>query len=436
MIIASPLAALMVPMMLVSTPLAAVAPNQTTASMTALRQWVEAVTDHVPGEPDASVRYVAGMTYNARVELNKLYPLFIKVLQEGFVVTRSKIDSDVAALARTVSQRSGSEAFLKRAAMLHTDALIFSSRFPRPPADAPPPLPRTERERARPVDTPPLLHDERISLARDGEVLDDAKADWNLPFARSLLDVLLGAGRRRVPQEDRAFVGEWYHAVSAFLFANRNYADATPHLQHAARVLPDDRHVLFDRATYAETLGLPIYQSVLDDPAYANGRPMLGGIPSGNQTNAEAERLYRRTLAVDPSYVEARVRLARLLEQRGRHEEADEQIAAALEARPGGVPLFFAHLIAGRIASARGRYEDALGHYRAASGLSGGAQSPLLGASHAALMLADVREAVGPLQQLARGAARSDEDPWLDYELGAGRDADALLTAVRSRVPK
>jgi tetratricopeptide (TPR) repeat protein len=436
MIIASPLAALMVPMVLVSTPLPAVASNQTTASMTVLRQWVAAVNEHVPGEPDAAVRYAAGMAYSARVELNELYPLFIEVLQESFVRTRSGIESDTAALARTVRQRPGSGAFLKRAAMLHTDALIFSGRFPRPPDDAPPPLPRTERERARAADTPPLLYNERIALARDGEVLGDAKADWNLPFARSLLDVLLGAGRRRVPQEDRAFVGEWYHAVSAFLFANRKYADATPHLQHAARVLPDDQHVLFDRATYAEALGLPIYQSVLDDPAYGNGRSVTGGIPSENQTNGEAERLYRRTLAVDPSYIEARVRLARLLERRGQHEAAHEQIAAALDARPGGVPLFFAHLIAGRIASVRGRYEDALRHYRAALGLNAGAQSARLGASHAALMLADVREALGPLQQLAGSAARSDTDPWLDYELGAGRDADALLTAVRSRVPK
>jgi tetratricopeptide (TPR) repeat protein len=430
MTIASRLAALMVPMVLVSTPLSALATNQTTASMTALRQWVEAVNDHIPGEPDPAVRHVAGMTYSARVELNKVYPLFIRLLQEGFVGTRSEIDSDVAALARTVSQRSGREAFLKRAAMLHTDALIFSGRFPRPPDDTPPPLRRTERERARAVDPPPLLYNEPVSVARDGEVLGDAKADWNLPFARSLLDVLLGAGRGRVPQEDRAFVGEWYHAVSAFLFADRNYADSTPHLQHAARMLPDDPHVLFDRATYAESLGLPSVQSVLDDPAY--GR-RVGGIPSENQTNGEAERLYRRTLAVDPSYVEARVRLARLLERRGQYAEADEQIAAALDARPSGIPLFFAHLVAGRIASVRGRYEDALRHYRAASGLNASAQSALLGASHAALMLADVREALGPLQHLA---ARSDEDPWLDYEFGAGRDADALLTAVRSRVPK
>jgi tetratricopeptide (TPR) repeat protein len=436
MIIAWPLAALMVPMVIVGTPLSAVAPKQTAASMTMLRQWVEAVNEHVPGEPDAAVRYAAGMTYSARMELNELYPLFIEVLQEHFVHSRSAIESDIAALARTVHQRPGSAAFLKRAAMLHTDALIFSGRFPRPPDDAPPPALRTEREPARAGDTPPLLYNERISLARDGEVVGDGKADWHLPFARSLLDVLLGADRRRVSQDDRAFVGEWYHAVSAFLFANRKYADATSHLQHAARMLPDEPHVLFDRATYAETLGLPIYQSVLEDPNYWNGRTVLGGIPSGNQTNGEAERLYRRTLAVDPSYVEARVRLARLLGRRGQYEEADEQIAVALDARPTGVPLFFAHLIAGRIASVRGRYEDALRQYRAASGLSAGAQSALIGASHAALMLADVREALGPLEQLGGAAARSDQDPWLVYEFGAGRDADALLTAVRSRVPK
>ena len=130
------------------------------------------------------------------------------------------------------------------------------------------------------------------------------------------------------------------------------------------------------------------------------------------------------------------MRLARLLERRGAGPEAAAQITAALDGRPSGVPLFFAHLIAGRIASVRGRYEDALRHYRTALGLNAGAQSALLGASHAALMLADVREALGPLQQLAGSAARSDADPWLDYEFGAGRDADALLTAVRSHVPK
>ena len=137
MIIVSPLAAWMVAIVLVSTPLPAVPSNQTTASMTVLRQWVAAVNEHVPGEPDAAVRYAAGMAYSARVELNELYPLFIEVLQERFVRTRSGIESDTAALARTVRQRPGAAAFLKRAAILHTDVLIFAGRFPRPPRRRP-----------------------------------------------------------------------------------------------------------------------------------------------------------------------------------------------------------------------------------------------------------------------------------------------------------
>ena len=54
MIIASPLTALIVPTVLVSIPLSAVAPIQTTtASMTALRQWIEAVSDHASGNRTA-----------------------------------------------------------------------------------------------------------------------------------------------------------------------------------------------------------------------------------------------------------------------------------------------------------------------------------------------------------------------------------------------
>jgi tetratricopeptide (TPR) repeat protein len=409
-------------------PASALAQKQALASTTALRQWAQAVTDHTPGEPDAAVGYVAALTYRARVDLNTSFSLFIAALQENFIVTRSDTDADVTAIAREIRGKTGTAAFLKRAAVLHTDALVFAGRFPRVRDDAPPPPPSSDRER-RPAAIP-LLYNELISLSRDGEVLGEARADWNLPFARSLLDVLLHADRGHVPREDLSFVSAWYHAVSAFLFANNNYADSTAHLQHAARVLPDDPHALFDRASYAETLGLPIYQVLLDPAGSGNRAYEAVGIPSGDKTNGEAERLYRRTIAVDPSYVEARVRLARLLERRGRHEEAAEQITRALDARPTGVPLFFAHLVAGRIASARGRYEDALRHYRAASAVDVNAQSALLGASHAALMLSDVPEALGPLQRLDPAPAAGDEDPWLDYERGAGRDVKALLEAL------
>lgn len=418
------------------------AQRQTHDSVEALRRWVDAVNDHTPGETDAAAKLVAGMSYSARVHLNTSNTLFIRVLRGDSVVTRSPLDEAVTRLARTVKSTPGASTFLKRAAVLHADVVVFAQQLPMPPNDAPTPPPR--RERLEPSSdlrrlyrgeaVPPLLLNELITLTKDGEVIGNGRADWNLPFARSLLDMLLNLTEDS--QAAAAFVAAWYHAVSAFLFFNGQYGDATAHLAHAARVLPGDPHVHFDAGTYAEALGLPIYQVVLDDPAYALPAGFRSGIPTGSMINGEAERSYRRALALDPGYVEARVRLARLLDVRGQHQEASEEITKALAANPKDVLGYYAHLVAGRIASAGGRFEDALRHYRTASGMHPFAQSALLGASHAALMLANAREALVPVEEIGGRDERSTADPWWDYELGAGRDVNELLAGLWSRVTK
>ena len=395
----------------------------TLASVDALRRWVDAVDAHVPGQPDAAVRYVDGMTYAARLELNGAFPLFMRVLREERVAARSEFEAGVTERARTVLTRSGLSTFLKRAAVLHADASVFAGRFPRPPDDAPPMMserePRFQSERP-----PPLLTNEGVLLTRDGEVLGNEKLDWNLPFARSLLDLLMKDEQHPVvPRQDVEFVAAWYHAVAAFFFSTGMNADALMHLEHGARVLPDDPRVQFDRGTLAEWFGLPIHQVLAD-------RRVVGE----DRTNSQAERHYRRVLQIDPSYVEARVRLARLLQRRGRLEEAATEIEAALAARPGGVVAFYARIIAGRVASARGRYDEALRFYREALALHGRAQSALLGASHAALMLANAPDTLAPLASL--GVTARDADPWLDYGRGAGRDADALLAQLWARSSK
>ena len=412
----------------VSLPAPASAQRQTEESAAALRRWVEAVNAHRPGRLDASLALVCGLSYHDRVDLQTAYSLFIRALRGEMVVTRSDIDTRVAQTARDLRSIPGAPMFLERAALLHTDALLFASKYPAPPDDAPPPPPRGARSGS--AAAPPLLYNERVTLVRDGELYGDGRGDWNLPFARSLLDVLVRLSPATAKAE-APFVSQWYHAVSAYLFADGNHADAKPHLAHAAELLPDDPHVLFDRGTFAETLGLPVYQTVLDDPAVRGSRNAAEGIPPEARTNGEAERLYQRALAVDPAYVEARVRLARLLEQRGQHDEAAAQIATALDAAPAGVPGFYARIVAGRIASAQGRFEDARRHYRGALESHPNAQSALLGASHAALMLADARETLVPLEHLnAAGAGSDAADPWLIYAMGAGRDVDALFAAL------
>jgi tetratricopeptide (TPR) repeat protein len=233
----------------------------------------------------------------------------------------------------------------------------------------------------------------------------------------------------------------------------RRYGDLTSHLQHAVDVLPDDARMLFDRGCYAELLGLPMHQALLSEgdvvdqraggrhsdaaPAWATPSSTLSlRIPSAEKTNAEAERLFRRALAIDPSLVEARARLARLLDLRNRHKEAADELKTARAGNPRGVVAFYAHLFAGRVAQTMGQADDASRHYRDALTLFPDAQSALLAASQLALLGADVVATLAPVDRLGAGSAVYTADPWWQYHLCAGRDADDLLKELWASVPR
>ena len=441
--------------------------------MIALQNWIAAVNNHTPGRPDASVKTVAALSYQTRKDLNAGLELFFSALRSEKVAIDGygKRIVDIGTLVR---ERPGTDVFLRRAVVLHSDAAAYEDLYevqPTGPASA---------SRARPkkleIDphggmpmslhggerVPPLLTNNRIVLDKDGQILGEMAASWNWPFARGLLDQLdltkpayaafvgtcrgaecLGAGSGAPKPAPDPFAGAWCHATTAYMFASGLYGDATPHLQRAADVLPNDARVLFDRACYAEILGLPMHQ-VLSSDAFrrSSGAPLgqwMGTdlrIPSAEQTNAEAERLFRRALEVDPSFVEARVRLARLLDLHKRHEEAAAELKTALAAKPTGDVAFYAHLFAGRTAQALHRNDEAAHHYDEAAALFPDAQSALLGRSQVALLESDVPATLAPVQRLRDRSSEFTADPWWQYHLGAGRDADALLREVWASVPR
>src|SRR5262249_50236476 len=156
---------------------------------------------------------------------------------------------------------------------------------------------------------------------------------------------------------------------AAYMLANGRHGELEKHLRHATMLMPDDLHLLFDRACYAEALGLPFYQVLPDDPSFFSSSGRFITVPSEQKTNGEAERLFRRALEIDPTLAEARVRLARLLDHRGQHDEAAAEIDKALTASPPRVAAYFAYLVGGRVAVARARYDEALGQYREAVSL-------------------------------------------------------------------
>jgi len=377
------------------------------------------------------------MTPEQRADLNDGMELFLTALFGGRPGTLTVSERRLVELAR---QHSGeANRFVKRAAVLHSDAAITDRRAPRQP-------PRSSRPHGDPPS--PLFPQGQLIEDDDGEFKGQRDPNWNWSFARSLLDLVTPR-----PAED-PFVAEWYHATTAYMFRQYAYGEATPHLDHAAAVLPDEPRILFDLACLSEVKGLPISQAVLTDQDLTalrfknpGARPMgngprlstmasMAGIPPLEVANAEAEKLFRQTLKVDPSFVEARVRLARLLILRKRYAEADRELTAALVAIPDPVVAYYAHLFAGRADRALDRLDAAEGHYRAALALYPEAQSALLGASQVALLRADVPGALAPVHRLAEIIVGHDRatDPWWRYRIGHGRNVDALLTHVWSAI--
>ena len=410
--------------------------DMTGETVQAVQAWVTAVSRHTPGDADESVAAIYAMSFDARRELNTGLGLFFAALNGERVVISTDAQRRIAGIGRAAGQTPGRDAFLKRAAVLHSDAAVYRdspSDQPTGPVDTSPLL----------VPETPLLSNHRLTLDKDGEILGSVTADWNWPFARSLLDQLSPR-----PAGD-PFVATWYHATLAFMLGKGRYGEATPHLERAAAVLPDDARILFDRACYAEILGLPKTQVLLSNADIVElqarragrrpARQTVGGaaqlgIPLAEVTNGDAERLFRHALRVDPSFVEARVRLARLLEERKHYEEGAAELHAALAARPAGIVAFYAHLFAGRAAQALGRIDEAAANYRAAAALFPGAQSARLALSQAALLDADVPATLAPIEHLDRSS--SAQDPWWQYDLGSGRDADELLREMWSKVER
>ena len=419
---------------LIAVPRASTSDDIFPATVAAVETWVAAVEKHVPGRRDAPVEMVSALTYEQRRELAAGMDFFLGSLLGKLGVPTTAGEQLLAGWAGDARQVRGANAFLKRAAVLHADA-AFKREIDKITDPAP-------ARRLSGLPYSPILSQRSLIMNRDGEILGNTLADWNWTFARSLVALLSPK-----PSDD-PFVGTWYHATSAFMFQRGLYGEVLVHLESGTALLPDDARILFDRASYAEIQGLPRIQVLLSDAdvlAMRTARSRSNtvstpahlrrfGIPPEDETNDEAERLFQRALRADPSFVEARVRLARLMSVRKRHEEAASELATALAARPTGDVLFYAHLFAGRAAQGQGKSPEAAGHYQAAVLLFPGAQSAALARSQTALLESDVPAALESIQRLDKSATA--RDPWWWYHMAAGRDADALLREMWAQVPK
>jgi tetratricopeptide (TPR) repeat protein len=310
------------------------------------------------------------------------------------------------------------DTFRQRAAVFHTDAAILGDL----PLIVDPPKQAASRgvDRSHPQ--------QRVDVrSTDGRVENFALANPNWDYARDMLDAVS-------LQRRSAIVAPWYRAIGAYFAAHDNLADALRHFEQAHGIVPDDPGVLFGEACFQETLGAPAVQNFARVTVLPNGFTLLG-VTTPQTHFRRAETLLTRALSAQPDFVDARLRLGRVLATQGRQNDALPHFARVIAETRDPVLTYYAHLFAGDAALALDRASDARASYERALAAHPNAQAARIGLA-AALRASGNRgaavDAVMVTLTIPPQTRDSDDDPWWEYYKGDAANVERLLHELRA----
>lgn len=397
-----------------------------------LGQWLSAIERHQPGEADAAVLAVAAWPRSDLRQLSSDIQVLVAVVKNPAssrfriqalesdmmprgqqVTTRTLRPADRAvldALAKQVRD-AGPNLVLRRAVLLHTDAIVLAGDVVTASAGAAP-------SRA-PVK---MLIGDGTSAGLEG-----VSVHWEL--AR------LAAESVTPDPKDDPFVRDWYRATIALGQSHESFDAAQ--LQHGLRLFPDDARMLLLAGCEREAFASPMFQvfarSVNSNRSQgvAIGRFRRVPIESEADELAAAERYYRRAIAADPALHEARLRLGRVLARRGRSAEAATELQLTVDSGLDSTLEYFAQLFLAEVRESLQQTDAARAALHRAAELTPDARVPHLQLARLARELGDAAEAQASLQRALAEPAGESVDPWLHYRAMQGRDAMTWLDDVR-----
>jgi hypothetical protein len=277
------------------------------------------------------------------------------------------------------------------------------------------------------------------TIAEDGQRRGVGVLDPHLWHARQLVDRTIRFDIDPGHGEVKAHAVAWYRTVSALLLGTNDLADLDPHIVRSLKLFPEEPGVLFDAGCYAEAYASPLMQAAMfsrgDAPKPKRRTGLLQADPrSESRLLGEAEKRFRRVIELDPTFVEARVRLGLVLMKRGRTKDAIVELERALALPADDAVRYYALLFLGRAAAAVGDHTRAVDANTAAAALFPLAQSPRL-----ALSLLNAEAGTQTSDESLGGVlARTDEserlDPWWVYYRGSGRNEIDVYKAFAARV--
>jgi tetratricopeptide (TPR) repeat protein len=302
---------------------------------------------------------------------------------------------------------------LRRAALLHTDAVLLTP----PPPD-------------EPVSSAVSTTPQRVRIQMvDGQELGVRQTPVHWEIARMVLDYVQPAGIDRPAPSKDAMVRQWYRATAAWMQQVEDHD--TLHLDRARVIFPDDPDLEFLTGCQRESYAAPAIQAGMRTAVLPSGFTV--GVGNDRTELHVAETHLRRALAIRPDFPEARLRLGRVLAVLGRHEDAARELAQAEASVDDALLRYFATLFLGAEEEALGRYDAAREAYEHAAAIYPMAQSPWLALSELARRRGDRPSALRALQQMFElpSAEPERDDPWWTYHIAQARNAAELLDAVR-----
>jgi tetratricopeptide (TPR) repeat protein len=282
---------------------------------------------------------------------------------------------------------------------------------------------------------------------------DEKRGIGHLMAARTIVD---GKWWTIVPAilPDRvAHYAEVRHGVyRGIVFALQEYHQfeaLLPHLERAREQFPDDAEVRLALGTLDELRSTAIMLRQVDLPKKQN--------PSASWRRRQRHEYldkaaghFRDALTLDSSLVEARMRLGRVLQERGKLPEARRELEAALAAAaspplvspaspaspvPPAIVHYFASMFLGEVLEAQGDTAGAIARYRETVTRWPDCQSAQLALSRAFEATGERQAAADALEPLWRAEAdRKCVDPWWSYNNGQAWRMPPLIDNLRGRV--
>jgi tetratricopeptide repeat protein len=414
-----------------------------------LREWIDAVDRHNPGQPDVAAIGV-GSWSRAQLEvlfldlkallqlitapdrprfpgaaraftLPELQQLQDLALREARRVAEHPVKlQELAATHLVTWQLTTADArrvvnrLVKRATLLHTDIALLVPSAADGPAESRIPVPH------------PLLDTRSSVQVDDGRQVGITYYGAHWDFARLLL------GEVTPEPAGDVTVRQWYRAVATLFASKHLWSESHVHLARGRQLFPADPEIVAASGRLHETYASPRIQTFLETGAHVDSPTVLIGSLRSNLR--QAETFFSKAVELDGSFDEARLHLGRVLGLEGHHEDAASDLRRVAATAGDSLTQYYAWLFLGVEEQSLGRRDSARESFDKAAGIYPRAQSPYLALSQLARRSGDRLGALRAIQEVLALSAdnRQREDPWWTYLAGSAAQAQAMLSKTRA----